>query len=91
MTAFVVRFGAGLTARRFLAHADTAGDIVNGWRPLVWTKDIQRAEIFGSEEAATTFARQKLGHDRWAVVVAPSRGVPTDDLGGTPAAIRMAA
>lgn len=91
MTAYVVRFGAGLRARRFLAQADTAGDIANGWRPLVWTKDIQRAEIFSSEEKAAAFARESLGHDRWTVVVAPSRGVPTDDLGGTPAAIRMAA
>lgn len=91
MTAFVVRFGAGLSARRYLAHADTAGDTANGWRPLIWVKDIQRAEIFGSEESASAFAREALGHDRWSVVVAPSRGVPTDDLGGTPAAIRMAA
>ncbi len=91
MSAFVVRFGAGLTARRFLAPARTEGETVNGWRPFVWVKNIQVAEIFGSQEAAAAFATKTLGHDRWEVVPAPSRGIPTDDLGGTPAAIRLAA
>lgn len=91
MSAFVVRFGAGLTARRYLAAPINRGECGNGWRPFVWTKDIQVAEIFSSEESAATYARHALGHDRWSVVVAPYRGVPTDDLGGAPAAIRLVA
>lgn len=91
MSTFVVRFGAGVTARRYLAHARTEGAPANGWRRFVWVKDIQVAEIFGSHEAAARFATEALGHDRWEVVPAPTRSVPTDDLGGTPAAIRLAA
>lgn len=34
MTAFVIRFGAGVTARRYLAHARTEGAPANGWRPF---------------------------------------------------------
>lgn len=87
---YVVRFGAG-TARRFLALADGEGATENGWRPLIWTKGMARAEKFGSIESAEAFALKRLGHNRWDVVIAPSYGIPTDDLGGTPAAMRMAA
>lgn len=86
----VVRFGAG-KARRYLAQAETAGDRENGWRPFVWTKDLGRAEKFSSAESARAFAQKALGHTEFQVGVAPSSGLPTDDLGGTPAAIRVVA
>ncbi|GJE29791.1 hypothetical protein [Methylobacterium organophilum] len=88
--AFVVRFGAG-SARRYLAQSAVRDEPESGWRRFVWTKDIQAAEIFLSEVGAMTFARSVLGHNRWSVVPAPPRGIPTDDLGGTPAAMRVAA
>lgn len=88
--AFAIRFGAG-KARRYLAHAQTEGAHAKGWRPFVWVKDIERAETFGSEASAQDFGRANLVHERWDVVIAPSRGIPTDDLGGTPAAARIAA
>lgn len=87
---YAIRLGAG-SARCYLAHADDTGRAENGWRQLVWTKDMARAEKFASIEAAEAFAHERLEHDRWQVVIAPSYGLPTDDLGGTPAAIRMAA
>ncbi|GEP00531.1 hypothetical protein [Methylobacterium haplocladii] len=90
MAAFAIRFGAG-RAVRYLTLPDTVGEHAKGWRPFIWAKDIQRAELFSSEESAGAYAREHLGHDRWAVVVAPSRGIPTDDLGGSPVAMRMAA
>lgn len=87
---FVVRFGAG-KARRYLARAETTGAHQAGWRPFVWVDDIQRAELFSSSQTASDYALANLGHAEWEVGVAPSRGVPTDDLGGTPAAVRLAA
>lgn len=87
---YAVRFGAG-TARRYLAHADTAGDIVDGWRPFIWTKSVERAEKFGSAAAARAFAVERLGHSHFDVALVPGRGMPTGDLGGSPAAMRMAA
>lgn len=87
---YVVRFGAG-TARRFLARADGQGETASGWRSFVWTRDLGRAEKFGTAAGAREFALTALGHGMWDVGVAPPRGLPTDDLGGTPAAIRMAA
>lgn len=90
MTAFAIYFGAG-ARRRYLAHAKTAGDPANGWRPLVWTKSADRAEKFGSADAARTFAVERLGHAEFSVGVVPGRGLPTDDLGGSPVAMRIAA
>lgn len=90
MTAFAVYFGAG-ARRRYLAHAETEGDPANGWRPLVWTKDSGRAEKFGSAQAARDFALRHLPHAQFSVGVVPGRGLPTDDLGGSPAAMRVAA
>ncbi|KQO78134.1 hypothetical protein ASF36_13960 [Methylobacterium sp. Leaf90] len=87
---YAVRFGSG-TARRFLAHADTAGDAASGWRPLIWTKSVERAEKFDSTAAARTFAQERLGHSHFDVAIVPGRGLPTDDLGGSPAAMRVAA
>ncbi|MFB0491291.1 hypothetical protein ABIE45_003877 [Methylobacterium sp. OAE515] len=86
----VVRFGAG-SARRYLAQAGTAGERENGWRPFVWTKDLARAEKFSSAQAARTYAQNALGHTEFDVGVAPTSGLPTDDLGGTPAAMRAVA
>lgn len=86
----VVRFGAG-TVRRYLAQAETTGERENGWRPFVWTKDRARAEKFSSAQAARTFAQDALGHTEFNVGVAPTTGLPTDDLGGTPAAVRAVA
>lgn len=88
--AYVVRFGAG-KARRFLAQASTAGDHAKGWRTFIWTKDIARAEKFSSGEAARSFALKALGHALWEVAVAPPSGLPTNDLGGTPTAVRLVA
>lgn len=86
----VVRFGAG-TAKRYLAQADASGERENGWRPFVWTKDLARAEKFASAESARAYAQKVLGHTQFQVGVAPASGWPTDDLGGTPAAVRQAA
>ncbi|MBX9719289.1 MAG: hypothetical protein K2Y56_11570 [Methylobacterium sp.] len=88
--AYVVRFGAG-KARRYLAQASTAGDLRQGWRPFVWTKDISRAEKFSSSGSARSYALDTLGHALWDVSIAPPSGSPTGDLGGTPAAARIAA
>lgn len=87
---FVVRFGAG-RACRYLARAETKGMDENGWRPFIWVKDIARAEKFGSRRSAETFAREALGHSQWDVGMAPPQGLPTGDLGGSPAAMRAAA
>ncbi|SOR27150.1 conserved protein of unknown function [Methylorubrum extorquens] len=87
---YAVRFGAG-TSRRFLAHSDTAGDNANGWRPLIWTKSVERAEKFGCAADAHAYALKHLGHSLWEVGVVPSRGLPTDDLGGSPNTLRVAA
>ncbi len=90
-TAFAIAFGPP-TARRYLTPAETPEQPeATGWRPFIWVKDVERAEKFGSEEAAWTWALCNLPHGDWTVVVAPSRGIPTDDLGGTPAAVRMVA
>ena len=70
---YAIRFGAG-RAVRYLAKAETFGDRAKGWRPFVWVKDIQRAELFSSEESARAYGRDHLGHDRFQIVVAPSRG-----------------
>ncbi|WP_066922943.1 hypothetical protein [Methylobacterium sp. CCH5-D2] len=87
---YVVCFGSG-RLRRYLARPDAEGSRAKGWRPFTWTKDIARAEKFGSPEKACAFAAEHLPHDQWDVGVAPPHGLPTDDLGGTPAAVRMAA
>lgn len=89
MNAYAIYFGVG-ARRRYLAHADTAGDIANGWRPLVWTRDTARSEKFGSAEAARTFAADHLGHAQFSIGIVPGGGLPTGDLGGTPAAMRAA-
>lgn len=90
MTVYAVRFGTTL-ARRYLAPGRSEGEPGKGWRSFVWVKDIQRAELFSSQVSAEAFAIENLGHALWDVVIAPGRGIPTDDLGGTPAAIRLAA
>lgn len=90
MTAFAIYFGVG-ARRRYLAQAETAGDPANGWRPLVWTRDAARAEKFGSAEAARAFAVEHLGHAQFNIGIVPGGGLPTGDLGGTPAAMRAAA
>ena len=90
MTAFAIYFGAG-ARRRYLTHAETEGDTANGWRPLVWTRDAARAEKFGSADAARSFAVERLGHSLFSVGAVPGRGLPTDDLGGSPVAVRAAA
>ncbi|WP_267355667.1 MULTISPECIES: hypothetical protein [unclassified Methylobacterium] len=86
----VVRFGFG-RFKRYLAQAETTGAHENGHRPFVWTKDLSRAEKFSSADRARAYAQQHLGHAQFDVGVAPWRGLPTDHLGGSPAAIRMAA
>lgn len=90
MPVYAIRFGRG-TARCFLAQASTQGERPNGWRPFVWTKDLGRAEKFSDQDAAQTFGLAALKHDRFDIVIAPSYGRPTDDLGGTPVAMRAAA
>ena len=85
MPVYAIRFGRG-TARRFLAQASTQSEPHNGWRPFIWTKDLGRAEKFSDQDASQSFGLAALGHDRFEVVIAPSYGRPTDDLGGTPVA-----
>lgn len=86
----VVRFGVG-RFRRYLAQAETVGAHENGHRPFVWTKDLAWAEKFSSAQSARAYAQKALGHTEFVVGVAPWRGLPTDDLGGTPVAISAAA
>lgn len=86
----VIRFGVG-RFRRYLAQADSVGAHENGHRPFVWTKDLARAEKFNSAESARAFGHKHLGHTEFEVGVAPSFGLPTDDLGGSPVAVRVAA
>ena len=89
-TIFVVRFGAGRSIR-YLAHARSEGLPENGWRPFVWTKDISLAEKFNCEQSARSYAAAALRHEKFQVVIAPPHGRPTDDLGGSPVAMLMAA
>ena len=86
----VVCFGSG-RLRRYLARPDAEVSHAKGWRPFIWTADVGRAEKFSSAKKAEAFAAEHLPHNEWTVTIAPPRGLPTGDLGGTPAAMRLAA
>ena len=89
MSAYGIAFGP-TNARRYLSVPTSEGSHAKGWRPFVWTKDRAAAEKFGSAHAADDFGRTHLPHSTWEVVIIPSSGIPTGDLGGTPAAVRAA-
>lgn len=67
MTVYAVAFGPP-RARRYLACADSPGVRAKGWRSLVWTLDVGRAEKFSTPEGAAREAASACGHDRFTVV-----------------------
>jgi hypothetical protein len=91
MTAYAIAFGRREKRLYLTENRVPQAPERSGWQRYVWTTDRKDAELFGSEDSARKFAAANLNHALFEVVVVPPTGLPTGDLGGTPAAIRLAA
>lgn len=54
-------WGIRFHGKTWLKYTDPApiGAEAYGWRPFVWTRDVEKAEKWGSEDAARTFAERR--------------------------------
>lgn len=86
MSTFAIAYGPAHNIR-YAALNYTAGIHAGGWRPIVWTRDVAKAEKFDAPDKAERWGAAALNPGQWRVVaIPPARTTPQP--GGTPAAAR---
>lgn len=87
-TVYVVTTDAG---KRMLAVPHLAGVTALGWRPVVWTDQLDRAEKFDDPDDAEAWARSVMPRGGWAVEPRVGTIGPNCPDGGTALAMRPVA
>ena len=87
-TVYVATAGAG---KRMLAVALSSDAVANGWRPVVWTDRLGRAEKFDAPDDAEAWARSVMPRGGWAVEPRVGTIGPNCPDGGTALAMRAVA
>lgn len=87
-TVYVATAGAG---KRMLAVALSSGAVANGWRPVVWTGRLDRAEKFNTTDDAEAWARSIMPRGGWEVEPRVGTIGPNCPDGGTALAMRPVA